>query len=113
MNTGNNRLYKPGHLLDETPGSGLGPHSLYIDYCMYFQIQCLQKHKVNQNSFQLMNGRFGKENLGFGHITRETVIQKHTRPLVQTRFGDAATQRAILVLNGTYIYTKKSGNFKF
>lgn len=61
----------------------------------------------------LMNGRFVKENLGFGHITRETVIQQHTRPLAQTLFGDAATQQAILVLDGTYIYINKSGNFKF
>lgn len=61
----------------------------------------------------LMNGRFVKENLGFGHITRETVIQQHIRPLAQTLFGDEATQQAILVLDGTNIYINKSGNFKF
>lgn len=56
-----------------------------------------------------MNDRFIKENHGFGHITRKRVIQ-HTRPLAQTLFGDAATQQAILVLNGTYIYINNSGN---
>ncbi|XP_061177700.1 uncharacterized protein LOC133186476 [Saccostrea echinata] len=61
----------------------------------------------------LMNGRFVTENLGFGHITREMVIQQHTRPLAQSFFGDAGTQQAILVLDGTYIYINKSGNFKF
>ncbi|XP_062599343.1 uncharacterized protein LOC134260823 [Saccostrea cucullata] len=61
----------------------------------------------------LMNGRFVTENLGFGHITREKVINSHTRPLAQSLFGDVGTQQAILVLDGTYIYINKSGNFKF
>ncbi|XP_062596569.1 uncharacterized protein LOC134258027 [Saccostrea cucullata] len=61
----------------------------------------------------LMNGGFVRENLGFGHVTREEVIQEHTRPLAQTILGDAVSQQAILVLDGTYIYINKSGNFRF
>lgn len=55
-----------------------------------------------------MNGRFVKENLGFGHITRETVIQQHTRPDHWSRLF-----LVILVLDGIHIYINKSGNFKF
>ncbi|XP_048768744.2 uncharacterized protein LOC125662931 [Ostrea edulis] len=61
----------------------------------------------------LMTGGFVTENLGFGHITREEIINKHTRPLAQTLFGDDTTQQAILILDGTYIYINKSGNFRF
>lgn len=62
-----------------------------------------------------MNGGFVAEHLGFGHITREQIIQEHTRPLVKTILGDRVSQPAILVLDGTfiYIYTHKSGNFRF
>lgn len=61
----------------------------------------------------LMNGGFVAENLGFGHVTREQIIQEHTRPLAQMILGDTVSQPAILVLDGTYIYIHKSGNFKF
>ena len=56
---------------------------------------------------------FVPRNLGLQHITREDVIQKHTRPLAQTTFGDERNSQAILVLDGTYIYIQKSGNFQF
>lgn len=52
-------------------------------------------------------------NLGFEHITREDVINEHTRHLAQTLFGDIDKSQAILVLDGTYIYTAKSNNFKY
>ena len=48
---------------------------------------------------------FVGENLGFQHITRESVIQNHTRKLAQTLFGDIGESQVILVLDGTYIYT--------
>ena len=47
---------------------------------------------------------FVPRNLGLQHITREDVIQKHTRPLAQTIFSDATNSLAKLVLDGTYIY---------
>ncbi|VDI47387.1 Hypothetical predicted protein [Mytilus galloprovincialis] len=37
----------------------------------------------------------------------------HTRPLAQTLFGDGTNTQAILVLDGTYMYIQKSGNFHF
>lgn len=57
--------------------------------------------------------RFVSENLGFQHITRSDVIQHHTRQIAKTLFGNSADNQAILVLDGTYIYINKSGNFKF
>ena len=56
---------------------------------------------------------FVPQNLGLQHITREQVIENHTRPLAQTIFGSITSSPAILVLDGTYIYIQKSGNFKF
>ncbi|XP_061196000.1 uncharacterized protein LOC133204277 [Saccostrea echinata] len=59
-------------------------------------------------------GKFVLENLGFQHITCSDVIQHHTRQIAQTLFGNSpAGNQAILVLDGTYIYINKSGNFHF
>lgn len=55
---------------------------------------------------------FVPENLGFQHVTRQQVIENHTRPLAQTIFGDL-TKPAILVIDGTYIYIQKSSQFEF
>lgn len=55
---------------------------------------------------------FVPNNVGFQHISREDVINKHTRPLAESLFGGTGTQ-AILVLDGTYIYIQKSMNFAF
>ncbi|OWF49584.1 uncharacterized protein LOC110451517 isoform X2 [Mizuhopecten yessoensis] len=56
---------------------------------------------------------FVPQNLGLSHISREQIIRNHTRPLAQTLFGDISNTQAILVLDGTYIYIQKSGNFQF
>ncbi|XP_053393255.1 uncharacterized protein LOC123531130 [Mercenaria mercenaria] len=50
--------------------------------------------------------------LGLESITRNTIISQHTRPLAKHLFG-AEEDEMILVLDGTYIYIQKSGNFKF
>lgn len=55
---------------------------------------------------------FTPSNLGFQHVTREEVITNHTRPLAQTLFGHGMSP-VILILDGTYIYIKKSSNFRF
>lgn len=55
---------------------------------------------------------FVPNNVGFQHISREDVINKHTRPLAESFFGGTGTQ-AILVLDSTYIYIQKSMNFAF
>ncbi|VDI65719.1 Hypothetical predicted protein [Mytilus galloprovincialis] len=50
---------------------------------------------------------FTPKYLGFDHVSRESVIQNHTRPLAQTLFGDITNTTAILVIDGTYIYIQK------
>ncbi|CAC5393858.1 unnamed protein product [Mytilus coruscus] len=55
---------------------------------------------------------FVPKHLGFNHISREKLIENHTRPLAQTLFGNEFNP-AILVIDGTYIYIQKSGQFQF
>lgn len=56
---------------------------------------------------------FVPKHLGFNHISRQSVISDRTRPLAQFLFGDQGDPRAILVIDGTYIYIQKSDNFHF
>lgn len=57
---------------------------------------------------------FVPHNLGFNHITREEVIQNHTRQLARNLMTvDVTSNPAILVLDGTYVYIQKSSNFAF
>lgn len=59
-----------------------------------------------------LSGRFVHENLGFQHISRAEIIQHHTRQIAQTLFETCPGNQAILVMDGTYIYINKSGNFQ-
>lgn len=61
---------------------------------------------------QVLSTKFVPNHLGFKHITREAVISEHTRPLAKEHFSPTINQ-AILVLDGTYIYVKKSSHFSF
>lgn len=56
---------------------------------------------------QALMKSFVPAHLGLQHITREQVIETHTRPLAQTLFGDGTNTQVILVLDGTYVYIKK------
>ncbi|CAF4439115.1 unnamed protein product, partial [Rotaria magnacalcarata] len=48
--------------------------------------------------------------LGFQHISRQDVIDKHTRPLAARLFTKPGDNNAILILDGTYVYVQKSAN---
>ena len=50
--------------------------------------------------------------LGFSHMTRDEFVSKHTRPFVQHLLANGMPV-AVLVLDGTYIYIQKSGNYTF
>ena len=50
--------------------------------------------------------------LGIECVTREKIINEHTRPLAKSLFG-VGDNGMILVLDGTYIYIQKSNNFSF
>ena len=54
---------------------------------------------------------FVPRNFGLQHITREAVINSHTRPLAQSLFGNL--NQVTAVLDGTYIFIQKSNNFAF
>ncbi|XP_056002470.1 uncharacterized protein LOC125653135 [Ostrea edulis] len=57
---------------------------------------------------------FVPHNLGFQHISREDVIQKHTRELARNLLTSGfTTDPAILVLDGSYVYIQKSSNVTF
>lgn len=56
---------------------------------------------------------FTPKYIGFTHITREEILNHHTRPLAQELFGNIVDQPAILILDGTYVYIQKSNNFSF
>ena len=62
---------------------------------------------------QALPESFVPQNIGFGHVSRKDIIDKHTRQLAKTLFTDVSDDQAILVLDGTYIYIHKSANFKF
>ncbi|KAH3779575.1 hypothetical protein DPMN_157378 [Dreissena polymorpha] len=55
---------------------------------------------------------FVQHYLGFQHISRENVIDTHTRTLAQSLLAEKNDQ-VILVIDGTYIYIQKSANFQF
>lgn len=50
---------------------------------------------------------FVPKHLGFSHISREDVINHHTRPLAKELLCSMSDNPVILVLDGTYIYTSK------
>lgn len=56
---------------------------------------------------------FVPKNLGFQHVSRDDVIREHTRPLAKELICSMTDNPAILVLDGTYVYLQKSGNFSF
>ena len=56
---------------------------------------------------------FVPQHLGFAHVSRDEIIQQHTRPLAQEMFSNIDSTSAISVLDGTYIYIQKSGNYTF
>ena len=47
--------------------------------------------------------------LGFHHVSRETIIKCHTRPLAKQLLTNG-NNVAILVLDATYLYVQKSAN---
>ena len=53
---------------------------------------------------------FVPQHLKFEHISRHTLIDQRTRPLAKILLAD--NDKAILILDSTYIYSQKSANNK-
>lgn len=50
--------------------------------------------------------------LGYNHITREEIIRRNLS-IPNGIYGDGNQNKAIVVMDGTYVYIQKSGNFLF
>lgn len=73
----------------------------------------MQIRRAVQSARKALMADFVPRNIRFPHITREEIIRTHTRPLAQHLLSDITTAPAILVLDGTYIYIQKNGNYTF
>ena len=76
---------------------------------LFFQVR-----RAIRSATKALKAKFVPDYLGFPHISRDEVIEHHTRPLARELFAKTMTENpAILVLDGTYIYVQKSKNFSF
>ena len=55
---------------------------------------------------------FFSNHFGFQHIALESVNNDNTLRLAQSRLGDFVFPKALLILDGTYIYIEKSNDFE-
>lgn len=55
---------------------------------------------------------FVPENLGFSHISREKALAEHSRQVYYKIFEEADRTKNFLVLDGTYVYVEKPGDFE-
>lgn len=53
------------------------------------------------------------KHLGFHHIDHDTFAEQHTSPLAKTLFTSETSEAAVLVMDGTYIYIKKSSDYHY
>jgi hypothetical protein len=67
---------------------------------------------VLQSARDAIMKHFVPQHLGFEHISRRTLIDQRTRPLAKILLADNHNDKAILVLDSTYIYVQKSNNNK-
>ncbi len=49
-------------------------------------------------------------NVGFNAVTRDSVINQHTTTLARHLFAEGEHDKAILIMDGTYIEVEKPGN---
>lgn len=59
----------------------------------------------------ILSNHFVDRNLGFGHITRESLIKDHTTDISKNLLG-ALDNNLISVWDATYVYIEKSSNYK-
>ena len=52
-------------------------------------------------------------NLGFGHISRQDIMQHHTTILAREIFAQGSFDTVLALMDGTYIYIQKSSNYFF
>ncbi|CAF1545121.1 unnamed protein product, partial [Rotaria sordida] len=65
---------------------------------------------VLQSARVALMKHFVLQHLGFEHISRRTLIDQRTRPLAKILLADNNNDKAILVLDSTYIYLVQQSN---
>jgi hypothetical protein len=63
---------------------------------------------VINSARQALMDSFVPQNLGFGHVTRQEIINLRTTPVARDLMCDGGEDTAILVIDGTYIYIQVS-----
>ena len=64
--------------------------------------------RIINSARQALKISFTPFNLGFGHVSRECIIERHTITIAQQLMCDGGKETAILVLDGTYVYIQVS-----
>jgi hypothetical protein len=61
-----------------------------------------------------LNKSFVKNNLGFGkeHMSRATALKDHSLEMYYTLFEEPDHSKLFLLMDGTYVYCDKPGDFK-
>ena len=60
--------------------------------------------RIINSARQALKVYFTPRNLGFGHVTRQCIIDRHTTTISRQLMCDGGNDTAILVVDGTYIY---------
>lgn len=89
--------------------TGLSHHVLSTLFAVPRDVIRRSIHSVRE----AMMEKFVPLYLGYDHLTREEVEEKHTRPLAKELFGTDGGDIVIVVADGTYIYIQKSSNYQF
>ena len=66
--------------------------------------------RILESANNALTQYFVPKYLGFHRITREQVLKQHTRPLAQQLLANDNPNKAIIILDGTYVYMQKSAN---
>ncbi|CAF3031234.1 unnamed protein product [Rotaria sp. Silwood2] len=79
--------------------------------CTLFGIDDKRRmNRILESANSALTQYFVPKHLGFHHITREQVLKQHTRPLAQQLLANDNPNKAIIILDGTYVYARKSAN---
>ncbi|CAF4765757.1 unnamed protein product, partial [Rotaria magnacalcarata] len=82
--------------------------------CMFQIADKRTVSRVINSARQAIVKSFVPDNLGFGHVTREDVIGRHTTTIARELMcGGDSTDTAIIIIDGTYLYIQKSRNNEF
>ncbi|CAF4440187.1 unnamed protein product, partial [Rotaria magnacalcarata] len=82
--------------------------------CMFQIADKRTVSRIINSARQAIVKSFVPDNLGFGHVTREDVIGRHTTIIARELMcGGDSTDTAIIIIDGTYLYIQKSRNNEF